>query len=58
MKSLFIILGVIFSIIIIWFLYQKYNVNGKYYCKNGSYSFKLSKCIEVTPTSAVLTVVK
>lgn len=58
MKGLFIVLGIIFAIIIIWFLYQKFNVNGKYYCSTGSYSWKLGKCIEVTPTSAVLTVVK
>lgn len=58
MKGLFITLGIIFAIIIIWFLYQYNSPNGKYYCKNGSYSWKLGKCIEVTPTSAVLTVVK
>lgn len=58
MKGLFIVLGIIFAIIIVWFLYQKYNPKGKYYCANGSYSFKLGKCIEVTPTSAVLTVVR
>lgn len=57
MKGLFIVLGIIFAIIISWFLYQKFNVNGKYYCPTGSYSWKLSRCIEVTPTSAVLTVV-